>query len=149
MKKEGPAGAEVPVLHSAIDLPPASVNAAAHRFAAWLVEAETLVIPADACLRGNFSAPCVHVKGVVHGKLTATRGPMVIDRGARVHGRVDASGTLVIAGHVLGRGGGPAVLARGDLHLASTARVSGAVRCVEVAIYEGARVAGSLGPLSR
>jgi len=136
----------LPVLHAAVKLHPAASPGAEHEFAAWLVEAETLVVPTGACLHGHFSAPCVHVRGVVHGSVTATRGPLILDQGATVHGRVVGHAELVIAGHVRGSRSALAVEARALLQLARTARVRGQVRCAEVAIYEGARVDGAVLP---
>lgn len=140
--------AEVPVLNAAVDLLPVPPLAMVNQFAAVLPDAETLVVPIGACLRGHFSAPCVHVKGTVHGSITATRGPLVVEAGAAVLGTVDSAGALVIAGQVRSPGRAPAVVARGSLQLASTARVSGEVRYVDVAIYDGARVAGTMLPLT-
>lgn len=134
----------LPVLHAAVALHPAAAPIAEHQFAAWLAEADTFVVPAGACLHGHFSAPCVHVRGVVHGSVTATRGPLILDHGATVHGRVVGHAELVIAGHVRGSRSALAVEARALLQLACTARVRGQVRCAEVAIYEGARVDGAV-----
>lgn len=113
-------------------------------FCAPLQRGATLVVPAGARLRGNCQAEHVWVLGEVDGRVRATSGTLVVAEGARVRGGVHGDGPVVIAGRVEARRGRPAVVARGRLDIASTARVTGKVMHGVVAIYQGARVDGPL-----
>jgi cytoskeletal protein CcmA (bactofilin family) len=137
-----------PVLTAAVDFRAALPRrTAVSQFATWLVDADTVVVPAGTCIDGDIEAPCVHVKGTVRGRVVATQGALVVDKGAVVHGVVEGHETVVIAGQVCARSRKAlAVWAHGPLHLAGGARVRGTVRYVDITVYEGAKVAGRVLP---
>lgn len=113
-------------------------------FIATLPHQDTLVVPRGARVVGDLEAPYVHVLGSVLGRVTASRGCLVVDRKALVQGSVWGVGTVVIAGQVRAEKGKVAVVVRGNLRLAATARIEGRVHYRQIEIYEGARVAGAL-----
>ena len=113
-------------------------------FSAPLEQGATLVVPAGARLRGDCQAEHIWVLGEVDGRVRATSGTLVVAAGARVRGTVDGAGPVVIAGRVDARAGRPAVVARGRLDIAGTARITGKVMHGVVALYDGARVDGAL-----
>ena len=136
----------MPVLHDVVGAAAAPVGllAAPAWFSASLERASTLIVPAGAHVRGHCQAPHVWVFGEVVGRVCATGGTVVVAEGARVRGGVDGAGPVVIAGRVDARRGRPAVVARGRLDIAGTARITGTVVHGVVALYEGARVDGPL-----
>ena len=85
----------------------------------------------------------------MHGRVEATAGTLVVAAGAQVHGSVEGSGHVVIAGRVVARGGCTAVSAHGRLDIACTAHITGTVRHGVVALYEGAHIDGDLLALPR
>jgi len=111
--------------------------------------ADTLVVPAGARIRGDCCAGSVHVHGEVTGRVRATTGLLLVAHGGRVRGGVEGAGPVVVAGRVQARRGTPAVVARGRLDLACSARVEGDVCHDVVAVYDGARVTGVLRSLDR
>jgi len=113
-------------------------------FCAPLQRGATLVVPAGARMRGNCQAENVWVLGEVDGRVRATNGTLVVAEGGRVRGGVHGDGPVVIAGRVEARRGRPAVVARGRLDIASSARITGKVMHGVVALYEGARIDGPL-----
>jgi cytoskeletal protein CcmA (bactofilin family) len=114
-------------------------------FNATLHTTDTLTVPEGTVIEGDFQARCVYIKGTVRGKVTATAGPLVIERTGAVWGQVCGAGDVVIAGRVSGHPDAlAAVQVTGCLHLASTARVKGNVRYADIRIYRGAVVEGVL-----
>jgi len=118
-------------------------------FTADAPDADTLVVPAGARIRGDCHAASVHVHGEVLGRVRATTGLLLVAPGGRVRGGVEGGGAVVIAGQVSASRGADAVVAHGRLDLAGSARVTGTVCHGVVAIYVGARVTGELRNIDR
>lgn len=107
-----------------------------------LPETGLLEVPPGTRIVGDCRAPNVWVRGEVAGRVVATGRFLVVDVGARVLGGIDGAALVVVAGEVVGAASGPAVVARGRLELAGTARVHGAVHHRALSIHEGARIEG-------
>lgn len=95
-------------------------------------------VPAGRVVQGNVTGPAVVVAGRVEGKVVAQSGPVIVLHGGRVDGTVGSPGMVVIAGDVHSHG--LAVACGGQLIVGESARVSGRMKFMEIAVYQGAKI---------
>jgi cytoskeletal protein CcmA (bactofilin family) len=133
-----------PSLRKVVDFPQKNFATPSTQCHVMLPLLDTFCVPKGTVLEGHFQARCVHVKGIVHGSVTATGGSLIVDAEAQVFGHVRGFNEVIILGQVNAASHHVAVHASGHLRLACTAKISGDVRYAEVSIYKGAQVAGSL-----
>jgi len=103
---------------------------------------DALVVPAGALVRGYIRCRALLLAGDVVGNVHCTAGPVVIRAGARLQGRLVASGDVYVCGSVGDGDGGALIVTPGKLTLAPGARVDGDVRSGWIDVYPGATLNG-------
>lgn len=105
-----------------------------------------VIVPSNAVMLGDITAPAVGVNGKVAGNVRAT-GSIHVRVGAAVHGTVDCKHCVLIAGTVTTGSNGVAIRSDDWVVLASTAHIVGHIKCRSVFIYDGAKVLGTIQPI--
>ena len=104
---------------------------------------EMSVVPADATVRGDLTCKSIRIQGELTGSVRAT-GLVVVEEGAVLNGQVLQAEIVVLYGTVAATVNQAAIRSKGLVVLAESARVIGHVQCGSVAIYQGARLVGTV-----
>ncbi len=104
---------------------------------------ETSTVPAAATVAGDLTCKSIRVQGELRGSVTAS-GLVYLEDGAVLNGRIKEADMVIVAGAVSAAVNQVAVRCNGLVVLAESARVVGHIQCRAVAIYEGARVVGTV-----
>jgi cytoskeletal protein CcmA (bactofilin family) len=115
---------------------------------ALLHQPDTLEVRPAATLMGDLNCKSIRVRGELSGTLVAS-SVVLLEHESVLRGVVRDSETVIVAGTVAGSPNGLAIRCNGLVVLASSARVVGHIQCRSVAIYEGARLVGTIQPLTR
>ncbi|MES2887121.1 MAG: polymer-forming cytoskeletal protein [Pseudomonadota bacterium] len=104
---------------------------------------EMSVVPADATVRGHLTCKSIRIQGELTGSVCAS-GLVVVEEGAVLNGQVVQAEIVVMFGTVAATVNQAAIRCKGLVVLAESARVIGHVQCGAVAIYQGARLVGTV-----
>lgn len=104
---------------------------------------EMSVVPADANVRGNLTCKSIRIQGELTGSVCAS-GLVVVEEGAVLNGQILGADIVVLFGTVAATVNQAAIRCKGLVVLAESARVIGHVQCASVAIYQGARLVGTV-----
>lgn len=104
---------------------------------------EMSVVPTDATVRGNLTCKSIRIQGELTGSVCAS-GLVIVEEGAVLNGQILQAGIVVMFGTVAATVNQAAIRCIGLVVLAESARVIGHVQCGAVAIYQGARLVGTV-----
>lgn len=105
--------------------------------------AEMSVVPSDATVQGDLVCKSIRIQGELSGSVSAS-GLVWVEEGAVLNGRVLEAEMVVLFGTVATAVNQAAIRCSGLVVLAESARVIGHVQCGAVAIYQGARLVGTV-----
>lgn len=112
---------------------------------ARLHQPDTLEVRPAATLMGDLNCKSIRIRGELSGTLMAS-SLVLLERGSVLRGVVRDAEMVIVAGTVAGSPNGLAIRCNGLVVLASSAQVIGHIQCRSVAIYEGARLVGTIQP---
>lgn len=110
---------------------------------ALLHQPDTVEVRPAATLMGDVNCKSIRIRGELSGTLMAS-DVVFLEEESVLRGVVRDAATVIVAGTVAGSPNGLAIRCNGLVVLASSARVVGHIQCRNVAIYEGARVVGTI-----
>lgn len=132
---------------SPLSLDAAPVRQQVREAMAVLYQPDTLEVRPAATLMGDLNCKSIRIRGELSGSLVAS-SLVLLEQESVLRGVVREAEMVIVAGTVAGSPNGLAIRCNGLVVLASSAQVIGHIQCRSVAIYEGARLVGTIQSIS-